>query len=100
MSKRYAFIGPVSYFLHSKLSRRLLAALTRLRYSSRALATKSHTYPSLLIFLPIFGVDVYPDGLDEKSTYQAVLDIIKREGVLGLYSGLNSSLLGIAVTNG
>jgi len=32
--------------------------------------------------------------------YQAVVDIIKREGVLGLYSGLNSSLLGIAVTNG
>jgi len=35
-----------------------------------------------------------------KSVYQAVVDIIKREGVLGLYSGLNSSLLGIAVTNG
>jgi adenine nucleotide transporter 17 len=32
--------------------------------------------------------------------HQAVLDIIKREGVAGLYSGLNSSLLGIAVTNG
>ncbi|KAF8165368.1 mitochondrial carrier domain-containing protein [Crassisporium funariophilum] len=37
---------------------------------------------------------------EQKSTYQAILDIIKREGVLGLYSGLNSSLLGIAVTNG
>ncbi|KAL0949937.1 hypothetical protein HGRIS_009963 [Hohenbuehelia grisea] len=36
---------------------------------------------------------------EPKSTYQAVLDILKREGVLGLYSGLNSSLLGIAVTN-
>ncbi|GBE80075.1 mitochondrial carrier [Sparassis latifolia] len=35
-----------------------------------------------------------------KSTYEAVVDIIKREGVLGLYSGLNSSLLGIAVSNG
>lgn len=32
--------------------------------------------------------------------YQAVVDIIKREGILGLYSGLSSSLLGIAVTNG
>jgi hypothetical protein len=32
--------------------------------------------------------------------HQAVLDIVKREGVAGLYSGLNSSLLGIAVTNG
>jgi len=31
---------------------------------------------------------------------EAVIDIIKREGVLGLYSGLESSLLGIAVTNG
>lgn len=29
-----------------------------------------------------------------------MFDIIKREGVLGLYSGLSSSLLGIAVTNG
>ncbi|EFI27698.1 peroxisomal membrane protein [Coprinopsis cinerea okayama7 len=37
---------------------------------------------------------------EPKSTYQAVIDIIKREGVLGLYSGLDSSLLGIAVTNG
>ncbi|KAG5646586.1 hypothetical protein DXG03_002889 [Asterophora parasitica] len=34
------------------------------------------------------------------SFYQVVIDTIKREGVLGLYSGLNSSLLGIAVTNG
>jgi len=37
---------------------------------------------------------------DQKSTYQVVMDIIKREGVLGLYSGLNSSLVGIAITNG
>jgi hypothetical protein len=35
-----------------------------------------------------------------QSVYQTVLNIIKREGVLGLYSGLSSSLLGIAVTNG
>ncbi|KAJ7047392.1 mitochondrial carrier domain-containing protein [Mycena alexandri] len=37
---------------------------------------------------------------ESKTVYQAVLDIIKREGPLGLYSGLSSSLLGIAVTNG
>ncbi|KAH9939958.1 mitochondrial carrier [Amylocystis lapponica] len=37
---------------------------------------------------------------EHKSTYESILDIVKREGVLGLYSGLNSSLLGIAVTNG
>jgi len=37
---------------------------------------------------------------DSKSVYEAVVEIVKQEGVLGLYSGLNSSLLGIAVTNG
>ncbi|TFY81880.1 hypothetical protein EWM64_g2129 [Hericium alpestre] len=37
---------------------------------------------------------------ENKSVYQAVIDIIKREGIVGLYSGLNSSLLGVAVTNG
>jgi len=54
------------------------------------------TYP--LIFLSTrAAVDTKNES---KSTYQAVIDIIKREGVLGLYSGLDSSLLGIAVTNG
>ncbi|KAF8655306.1 hypothetical protein AX16_003203 [Volvariella volvacea WC 439] len=37
---------------------------------------------------------------DAKTFYQVVLEIFKREGFLGLYSGLESSLLGIAVTNG
>ncbi|KAF9009094.1 peroxisomal membrane protein [Cyathus striatus] len=37
---------------------------------------------------------------ETRTAYQAVVDIIQREGVLGLYSGLNSSLLGIAITNG
>ena len=40
------------------------------------------------------------DACKKQSTYQAIVDIVKREGVLGLYSGLNSSLLGIAITNG
>ncbi|KAH8096576.1 mitochondrial carrier domain-containing protein [Cristinia sonorae] len=54
------------------------------------------TYP--LIFLSTrAAVEVKNE---HKSTYQAVLDIVKREGIIGLYSGLNSSLLGIAVTNG
>jgi hypothetical protein len=35
-----------------------------------------------------------------QSFTEAVVDIVKREGLLGLYSGLESSLLGIAVTNG
>ncbi|KAI6047225.1 peroxisomal membrane protein PMP47B [Pisolithus marmoratus] len=35
-----------------------------------------------------------------KTVVQTVLDIIKREGPQGFYSGLSSSLVGIAVTNG
>ncbi|KAF8604966.1 peroxisomal membrane protein [Ceratobasidium sp. AG-I] len=54
------------------------------------------TYP--LIFLSTrAAVDI---KREDKSTYQAVLDVIQSEGLRGLYSGLNSSLLGIAVTNG
>ncbi|KAJ3722988.1 peroxisomal membrane protein [Lentinula raphanica] len=37
---------------------------------------------------------------ENKSVYEAVLEVLEREGILGLYSGLSSSLLGIAVTNG
>jgi len=37
---------------------------------------------------------------EQKTTYEAVKDVIKREGVLGLYGGLGSSLWGIAITNG
>ncbi|KZT70317.1 mitochondrial carrier [Daedalea quercina L-15889] len=54
------------------------------------------TYP--LIFLSTRAA--VETRKEHKSVYEAVLDIIRREGVLGLYSGLNSSLLGIAVTNG
>ncbi|EKM80309.1 hypothetical protein AGABI1DRAFT_57963 [Agaricus bisporus var. burnettii JB137-S8] len=54
------------------------------------------TYP--LIFLSTRAA--VESKKDSKSTLEVVLDIIKREGIAGLYSGLNSSLLGIAVTNG
>ncbi|KAI0059631.1 mitochondrial carrier [Artomyces pyxidatus] len=54
------------------------------------------TYP--LIFLSTRAA--METKKENKTTYQAVLDIIKREGIMGLYSGLQSSLLGIAVTNG
>ncbi|EGN93068.1 hypothetical protein SERLA73DRAFT_190233 [Serpula lacrymans var. lacrymans S7.3] len=56
----------------------------------------SATYP-LIVLSTRAAVETKNES---KPVYQAVLDIIKREGVLGLYSGLNSSLLGIAVTNG
>ncbi|KAJ7638795.1 mitochondrial carrier domain-containing protein [Roridomyces roridus] len=56
----------------------------------------SCTYP--LIFLSTRAA--VETKTESKSTYQAILDIIKREGAMGLYSGLSSSLLGVAVTNG
>ncbi|KAF7433410.1 hypothetical protein PC9H_005362 [Pleurotus ostreatus] len=59
-------------------------------------AAMTATYP--LIFLSTRAA--VETKKESKSTYQAVLDIVKREGVFGLYSGLSSSLLGIAVTNG
>ncbi|KAK7470679.1 hypothetical protein VKT23_002101 [Stygiomarasmius scandens] len=37
---------------------------------------------------------------ETKSVYDAVKEVLEREGIWGLYSGLSSSLLGIAVTNG
>ncbi|KAL5530458.1 hypothetical protein ACEPAF_6716 [Sanghuangporus sanghuang] len=58
----------------------------------------SATYHSPLIFLSTRAA--VETSKEKKSTYQAVIDIIKREGITGLYDGLNSSLLGIAVTNG
>lgn len=54
------------------------------------------TYP--LIFLSTRAA--VETNNENKSTYEAVKDIVKREGVLGLYSGLGSSLWGIAITNG
>ncbi|KAM5534456.1 hypothetical protein V8D89_011923 [Ganoderma adspersum] len=60
------------------------------------IAAMTATYP--LIFLSTRAA--VETRREQKTPYEAVLDIIKREGFLGLYSGLNSSLLGIAVTNG
>jgi len=53
------------------------------------------TYP--LVFLSTRAA--VETSNEKKSTRQAVLDIIKREGFTGLYSGLNSSLVGIGATN-
>ncbi|KDQ17354.1 hypothetical protein BOTBODRAFT_172397 [Botryobasidium botryosum FD-172 SS1] len=54
------------------------------------------TYP--LIFLSTRAA--VETKKEQKTTRQAVIDTLKSEGILGLYSGLGSSLLGIAVTNG
>ncbi|KAI0717964.1 mitochondrial carrier [Fomitopsis betulina] len=54
------------------------------------------TYP--LIFLSTRAA--VETKKERKSVYEAVLDIVRREGILGLYSGLGPSLLGVAVTNG
>ncbi|KAN0097255.1 Mitochondrial carrier domain containing protein [Tylopilus felleus] len=56
----------------------------------------SATYP-LVVLSTRAAVDTKPD---DKTFAQVILDIIKREGVRGLYSGLSSSLVGIAITNG
>lgn len=56
----------------------------------------SATYP--LIFISTRAA--VETKKEDKSAVQAVLGIIQREGLLGLYAGLSSSLLGIAVTNG
>lgn len=55
----------------------------------------SLTYP--LIFLSTRAA--VETRKENKSTYEAVMDIINSEGLRGLYAGLHSSLLGIAVTN-
>jgi len=60
------------------------------------MAAMTVTYP--LVFLSTRAA--VEKRKEQKSTYQAVLDIVKSEGIGGLYSGLESSLLGIAVTNG
>ncbi|KAF8627178.1 hypothetical protein AX15_004496 [Amanita polypyramis BW_CC] len=60
------------------------------------IAAMSATYP-LIVLSTRAAVETKNE---KKSNRQVVLDIIKREGIAGLYSGLSSSLLGIAVTNG
>jgi len=63
--------------------------------SAAGIVAMTATYPLLSI-----STRAAVDKNESRSISQAVVDIIKREGVAGLYSGLSSSLLGIAVTNG
>ncbi|KAH8105030.1 mitochondrial carrier [Phellopilus nigrolimitatus] len=64
--------------------------------SAGGVVAMTATYP-LIVLSTRAAVET---SKEHKSTYQAVLDIVKREGVSGLYSGLGPSLLGIAITNG
>ncbi|KAK0206532.1 mitochondrial carrier domain-containing protein [Desarmillaria ectypa] len=64
--------------------------------SAGGIVAMSATYP--LIFISTRAA--VETRNESKPVVQVVLDILKREGITGLYSGLNSSLLGIAITNG
>ncbi|KAF8558776.1 mitochondrial carrier, partial [Imleria badia] len=72
------------------------SALHALAGAIGGMVAMSATYP-LVVLSTRAAVDTKPD---DKALAQVILDIIKREGLRGLYSGLSSSLVGIAVTNG
>ncbi|RKP15395.1 peroxisomal membrane protein PMP47B [Piptocephalis cylindrospora] len=57
--------------------------------SSRQQVQKDNTSP-----------ETHGVGCMEESTLKAMKRIVQREGVPGLYSGLNSALLGVGLTNG
>ncbi|KAG2369827.1 peroxisomal membrane protein PMP47B [Suillus spraguei] len=72
------------------------SAIHSLAGAAGGIVAMSATYP-LIVLSTRAAVDVKNDS---KSVAQHLLEIIKREGIAGLYSGLSPSLLGIAVTNG
>jgi len=73
------------------------SALHALAGAVGGMIAMSATYP-LVVLSTRAAIDTSKS--DDKAFAQVILDIIKREGVRGLYSGLSSSLVGIAVTNG
>ncbi|KAF8261453.1 hypothetical protein EI94DRAFT_798647 [Lactarius quietus] len=52
------------------------------------------TYP--LVFLSTCATN---ETKDHKSTYEVLVDVLKRKGCFGLYGELKSSLLSITITN-
>lgn len=72
------------------------SAIHSLAGAAGGIVAMSATYP-LIVLSTRAAVDVKNDS---KSVAQHLLEIVKREGIAGLYSGLSPSLLGIAVTNG
>ncbi|KAG2077444.1 peroxisomal membrane protein PMP47B [Suillus decipiens] len=72
------------------------SAIHSLAGAAGGIVAMSATYPLIVLSMRA-AVDVKNDS---KSIAQYLLEIVKREGIAGLYSGLSPSLLGIAVTNG
>ncbi|KIK48861.1 hypothetical protein CY34DRAFT_797651 [Suillus luteus UH-Slu-Lm8-n1] len=72
------------------------SAIHSLAGAAGGIVAMSATYP-LIVLSTRAAVDVKNDS---KSVVQRLLEIVQREGISGLYSGLSPSLLGIAVTNG
>ncbi|KAG1907228.1 peroxisomal membrane protein PMP47B [Suillus fuscotomentosus] len=72
------------------------SAIHSLAGAAGGIVAMSATYP-LIVLSTRAAVNVKNDS---KNVAQHFLEIVKREGVVGLYSGLSPSLLGIAVTNG
>ncbi|THV08585.1 mitochondrial carrier [Dendrothele bispora CBS 962.96] len=72
------------------------SAIHALAGAAGGIVAMTATYP--LVFLSTRAAVKIKN--ETKSVYEAVKEILEREGVLGLYSGLSSSLLGIAITNG
>ncbi|KAG1755722.1 peroxisomal membrane protein PMP47B [Suillus lakei] len=72
------------------------SAIHSLAGAAGGIVAMSATYPLIVLSMRA-AVDVKNDS---KGVAQHLLEIVKREGIVGLYSGLSPSLLGIAVTNG
>jgi len=85
------------FLFHLVLPRKMAnSAIHAIAGAAGGVIAMGATYP--LIFLSTRSA--VGTKAKKKSTYRAVVDIIKCQGVLGLYDGFNSGLLGIAVTNG
>ncbi|KAG1806836.1 peroxisomal membrane protein PMP47B [Suillus plorans] len=72
------------------------SAIHSLAGAAGGIVSMSATYP-LIVLSTRAAVNVKNDS---KNVVQHFREIVKHEGVVGLYSGLSPSLLGIAVTNG
>ena len=72
------------------------SARGRLKYSLARRSHRASTYP----LINLSTRSQVAAKTEKEGSRAAALRIIKRDGIVGLYDGLSSSLLGIAVTNG